>query len=145
MILSCCVRGRSKVNTWQGTFDVTQRDAMTDVKVAVTRVADVGRHVMWPPLTLTSSDTSSSHKVWRKTRVMSRHNFSPPKPTPLPLLWPSMRPAKRGKKRKMDALIGGDNSTAHDSSPSTAKTPCLSQGTLLTQTMSHASLFTTTK
>lgn len=29
----------------------------------------------------------------------------------------------------MDALIGGDNSTAHDSSPSTAKTPCLSQGT----------------
>ncbi|KAK7480450.1 hypothetical protein BaRGS_00028267, partial [Batillaria attramentaria] len=40
-----------------------------------------------------------------------------------------MRPAKRGKKRKMDALIGGDNSTAHDSCPSTAKAPCLSQGT----------------
>ncbi|KAK7090574.1 uncharacterized protein [Littorina saxatilis] len=36
-----------------------------------------------------------------------------------------MRPAKRGKKRKMDALIGGDNSTAHDSCPSTAKAPCL--------------------
>ncbi|KAL8588261.1 hypothetical protein ACOMHN_008564 [Nucella lapillus] len=40
-----------------------------------------------------------------------------------------MRPAKRGKKRKMDALIGGDNSTAHESCPSTAKAPCLSQGT----------------